>query len=322
MIHNTQTACPACGAHEAHPVSQRDGKTGEPLAVVACARCGMGFIDPLPTPEALAAWYRDHYRQEYKGAVVPKLYHVLRAARNARDRFRWLQAHGLSPAAGAQTLDVGASSGEFVYLLQHQGYDAWGVEPHAGYAGHAREHLELRIEAGTLNEAADRLPTGNWSLITMFHVLEHTADPVQTLARLRSLLAPGGKVYIEVPDAAWPGAPNNMFFRAHTLYFTAHTLPQVAQAAGFRVLADNFDEQENLRVVLEPDASIKPQFRPSNALLRAQEQRRWLPYLWRSLMAGRPLRRIRQRIEEKRTASRLADARAVLDCVYADADSD
>ena len=88
MIHKTQTACPACGAHEAHLVSQRDGKTGEPLTVVACARCGMGFIDPLPSPEALVAWYRDHYRQEYKGAVVPKLYHVLRAARNARHRLQ------------------------------------------------------------------------------------------------------------------------------------------------------------------------------------------------------------------------------------------
>ena len=156
----------------------------------------------------------------------------------------------------------------------------------------------------------------------MFHVLEHTADPVQTLARLRSLLAPGGKVFIEVPDAAWPGAPNNMFFRAHTLYFTAHTLPQVAQAAGFRVVADNFAEQENLRVVLQADDSVQPEVQPNDALLRAQAQRRWLPYLWRSLMAGRPLRRVRQRLEEKRTASRLADGRAVLDCVYADADTD
>ncbi len=322
MSHKTRTACPACGNHEAHVVSQRDGKTGEPLLVVSCARCGMGYTDPLPSPEELAAWYRDHYRQEYKGAVVPKLYHVLRAARNARDRYRWLQAHGLAPQAGAQTLDVGASSGEFVYLLQHQGCEAWGVEPHAGYAGHAREHLELRIEAGTLGEAADRLPMGNWSLITMFHVLEHTADPVQTLQRLRSLLAPGGRVFIEVPDASWPGAPNNMFFRAHTLYFTAHSLPQLAHAAGFRVVADNFAEQENLRVVLEPDASVQATFKSDDSLLRGQAQRRWLPYLWRSLMAGRPIHRVKQRLEEKRTASRLADGRAVLDCVYTDADTD
>ena len=38
---------------------------------------------------ALEQWYSTRYRQDYKGAVSPRLSHVLRAARLALERWDW-----------------------------------------------------------------------------------------------------------------------------------------------------------------------------------------------------------------------------------------
>jgi hypothetical protein len=81
------TPCPVCGAQHAEPIARVDGKTNEPLLKVNCRVCGLGRIDPLPTRLELEAWHPHYYRQEYKHAASPALRHVLRAGRNARDRW-------------------------------------------------------------------------------------------------------------------------------------------------------------------------------------------------------------------------------------------
>ena len=78
---SVSTNCPACHQIGGTVLSTRDGKPVDPLEVVQCAHCGLGHVNPMPTPQALEAWYSNHYRQDYKGAVSPRLSHVLRAAR-------------------------------------------------------------------------------------------------------------------------------------------------------------------------------------------------------------------------------------------------
>jgi 2-polyprenyl-3-methyl-5-hydroxy-6-metoxy-1,4-benzoquinol methylase len=311
-----QTPCPACGRLEADVVSTRDGKTGEALLVVACAGCGLGRIDPFPTPEGLAQWYKTRYRQDYKASVRPKLTHVLRAARLAQERWAWASRQ---PGRGAprRTLDVGASGGEFVYLMQTLGADAHGVEPHEGYSTYARSDLGLQVVSGTLQEHLPTLPPQSYDLVSMFHVLEHLLDPVQALRDLAGLLAPGGHLLIEVPDASRLSSPNNMFFRAHTLYFTSHALTAVAQAAGLRVVAHNFDAQANLLVLLQPDAALgQPVWQPDHSLVQGQAQRRWDRYLWSRLGSGYLWRRWLSRRNEKQTAAQHTHARDLLNAVY------
>ncbi|MFD0666816.1 class I SAM-dependent methyltransferase [Ramlibacter sp. MAHUQ-53] len=313
-----RTSCPACGADRGHVLSDRDGKTGEPLTVVECGGCGLGHVHPMPTAETLEAWYTHQYRQDYKAAEVPHLRHVLRAARIARARWDWLAARpGFTPPARA--LDIGASSGEFVYLLGRRGVAARGIEPHAGYSRFARDALGLDVAAGTLQQHLPDLPDGGFELVSMFHVLEHLTDPLGTLRAIARLLAPQGRLFIEVPDAAGTSAPRNTFFRAHTLYFSPHSLRAVAHAAGFEVEADNFASRGNLRVVLRRSPAPAPEapWAPSDALRQAQQARRWHRYLWERLRDGHAWRRHAARAEEKRTASAFGAPRPLLDAVYA-----
>jgi 2-polyprenyl-3-methyl-5-hydroxy-6-metoxy-1,4-benzoquinol methylase len=313
----TLSPCPACGSTTGVLLSDTDGKTGEPLTVVQCSGCGLGRIDPMPTDEALARWYAASYRQDYKAAATPRLTHVLRAGRLARDRWRWasLQRPGFQPS---RTLDIGASSGEFVYLMQRQGAQARGLEPHQGYSTYAREQLGIQVDTGALQERLAELPQHHYDLVSMFHVLEHLTDPIGTLRALASLLTPSGLLLIEVPDVSRLSSPRNTFFRAHTLYFCDHSLRAVVRAAGLETVAGNGGSGGNLLVLLRP--AVVPQaalWRPSDALLEGQRARSWPRYLAARLISGYPWQRLRTRRDEKATAARFARPRELLDSVYA-----
>lgn len=323
-----QTPCPCCHSRAARIVATRDGKTGEPLLTVSCEGCGLGRIDPLPTEQALAAWYATRYRQAYKGAEQPALRHVLRAGRNALNRWQWLRAHSpvqdwTSQAATRTTLDIGASSGEFVALMRSLGFDARGVEPHQGYASYANGVLGLAVSHGTLQSQLDAIPAGSLDLITLFHVFEHLTDPLDALRRMASRLKPGGLLYIEVPNATRPCSPHYMFFRAHTLYFTGPSLRWTLQAGGLSVLAHSPDDADNLSIVATPGntpaAAPLPPADHGHPLVRAQQQRRWARYLLQQLASGRPLHKWRTRQEEKRTSAQYGSGAELLHALYREA---
>lgn len=318
------TPCPACGTTTAEPVAHVDGKTGEPLTTVNCNTCGLGRIDPLPTTQSLEAWYANHYRQDYKNAFQPAIRHVVRAGRNALSRWQWLEDHLSATAstlpATSRTLDIGASSGEFVYLLQKRGCDAHGIEPHTGYATHARDVLGLKVANGSLNNMLPQKRDGHFDLISMFHVLEHLNDPLHTLKQLRQKTGPVGHLLIEVPNATRFCSPRYMFFKAHTLYFTQSSLHQTLRAAGWHVVAHNQATDDNLIVLASPhaDADLErsPAWEPSRALVEAQQRRTWAAYLAHQLASGRFLQKIHRRQEENRIARAHSSARAVLDHLY------
>lgn len=340
--------CPLCLRRHAFVVSECDGKTGDPLRVVACASCGFVRQDPLPAPRALADYYRDRYRVAYKGASRPKLKHVWRAATLARDRFAFLAHH---VGAGARVLDVGAGGGEFVSLLSRRGYRASGIEPNRGWAEFARGAYGIDVRVGVLEDVAP--DGGRHDAITLFHVLEHVADPVSTLRDLRERLTPGGTLVLEVPNVEYlRGAPTNMFFRAHVHYFSARTLLAAADLAGLVPVSPRPDPRSlNLRVAFRardeapgapgaggpaparvapsearhagrmgaaPAPLTGPMPQPARRALRAQALRTWSRYLaWR-----RALPRLRERFArspiERGLGERFRDPKALLDACYAE----
>ncbi|MGG7377668.1 methyltransferase domain-containing protein, partial [Escherichia coli] len=77
------------------------------------------------------------------------------------------------------------------------------------------------------------------SLITMFHMLEHVADPRRTLATIREWLLPGcGRLFVEVPNVlSTVQAPRHRFHYAHLYNYSAATLEAFGNAAGLRLVS-------------------------------------------------------------------------------------
>jgi 2-polyprenyl-3-methyl-5-hydroxy-6-metoxy-1,4-benzoquinol methylase len=281
----------------------------------------MGRIDPLPSEMDLEAWYSTHYRQMYKGSTKPHLRHVLRAARNALERLQWLQ--GKAPFANPErssprTLDIGASSGEFVALMKSLGCEAYGIEPHEGYASFANS-LGLNVVNGSLRGALMSMGSQTFELVTMFHVLEHLSDPVGALRLIGQKLSPGGRLYLEVPNATRATSPTYMFFKAHTLYFDQTSLSSLLSTAGYDIVALSGSDEGNLRVVgrFQPAQVSKSVYPSNHALMTAQKERTWGRYLIRQAIQGQPFRKLVASYQEKRAANTYQDAADLLSDIYA-----
>lgn len=220
--------CGLCGDREREVLATR-GRGHRPLTTAVCRGCGLVSHHPLPSPAEMAEFYAKHYRIAYKGGFEPKRKHSLRALRGAIAR-----AVRLAPFvhAGTQVLDIGASSGEFVYVMARSGFHASGIEPNEAYADFARRSYGVSVETGGFEEAA--LCDASLHLVTMNHVLEHVADPWQALRRVHAWLAEDGVLFLEVPNlSATHKQVANIFHMAHIWNFTPETLLLLAWQCGF-----------------------------------------------------------------------------------------
>jgi hypothetical protein len=87
------------------------------------------------------------------------------------------------------------------------------------------------------------IPSGSIDVVTMWHFFEHDYDPVKSIEMAGNVMAPGGKLIIEVPRLdsltfklfgnKWPGvqAPQ------HTALYSKDTLTRIVEENGFEIEA-------------------------------------------------------------------------------------
>ncbi|MCU0830978.1 MAG: class I SAM-dependent methyltransferase [Rhizobiaceae bacterium] len=221
--------CPLCGGTEHEKVSSRD-RHGNPLVSVLCLGCGVITNDPIPTDAELAAFYTRDYRKSYKGAAIPSKRQVWRNFGRLVAHFEANTGFYRAPITG---LDLGAGSGEFLFLAKVKGLHFIGVEPNEDYAHYCRDMLGLDVRTNLLEELT--FPEASFDMIRLSHVLEHMRDPVRSLKTLSSWLKPGGLLYIEVPqtdDEARRKLRGRMFHFGHIFNFDPFTLRLAAARAG------------------------------------------------------------------------------------------
>lgn len=185
----TLLACPACGARA---VIERFRKTG--YCYVACIECGLARLDPLPSEVEAATLYDDSYfvgggNGGYRDYAGDEALHRL----NARRRLALL---GDAQPDPGQLLDIGCAHGFFLDEARRSGWRVQGVEIAHAPAEFARQRLGIAVEADLRSLAA-----GTFDSVTMFQVLAHTVDPAHAVADAVRLLAPGGVLVVETPDA-------------------------------------------------------------------------------------------------------------------------
>lgn len=158
---------------------------------------------------------------------------------------------------GARVLDVGCATGYLAAELTQRGCVVDGVEfdpaaaEQARRPGRCREVVAGDLESPLTREAVEAmLGTARPQYVLCADVLEHLRDPWSTLAWLRTLLAPGGRAVISVPNIAhWTArrallrgrfdyTDFGLFDRTHLRFFTRASARELARRAGFAVLAE------------------------------------------------------------------------------------
>jgi SAM-dependent methyltransferase len=211
----------------------------ERFPYVRCAACGTVAAHPVPTPEILERAYANAYYPSGRASLLERVLEPV-ARREAR---RVVTA---VPAAG-ELLDVGCGPGRFMARLRASGWTGpmRGLEPDAGAAERASDLLGVPVRVGGVETLGDEAP--GLSAVVLRHVIEHVPQPLQTLQDLRSLLAPGGVLYLGTPDARALSA--RVFGRywhgydppRHLFAFTAEGMRALLERAGFAIEREHWD---------------------------------------------------------------------------------
>lgn len=111
-------------------------------------------------------------------------------------------------------LDLGCGRGEWLELLDREGFDATGVDLDEGMLK-ACEQLHLTAHKADALSYLESLPDASVGVVSAFHMVEHIPfDALQQLVQqaLRVLI-PGGLLIMETPN------PENLQVGAHTFYY-------------------------------------------------------------------------------------------------------
>jgi SAM-dependent methyltransferase len=198
----------------------------------ACARCGSVQQPALPRGAALLDLYRGMRDDDY----------LAEEAGRRRTARRLLARLGAAPGAGgARLLEVGCGHGLLLDEARRLGWTVRGLDLSKSAAGHARDTLDLDVAEIPVEDPA--LDGEAFDAIVLADVVEHLDDPLATLRRCRSLLAPGGALLIVTPDpssrtARLAGARWWGFLPAHTCLIPRAELRRIVAGLGLAVVDD------------------------------------------------------------------------------------
>jgi len=229
------TACPLCASAAARPLA-----VYPELTWVSCD-CGLIYKrSEVPDP-AVAEFYESGY---FGAGEQGRRYTQRTRRRIQKSRNQILDVLNVVPPG--PLLDIGCSVGYTLRAARELGLSPTGSDL-SQYAIRSCREQGFRAEAGELS----KLPfaDGEFGIVTMKHVLEHTPDPRAALREVHRVLKAGGGLFIAIPHAGYRKARRapqaSRYYlpaahgREHFVYYTPATLTRLLEQEGFAVKAVN-----------------------------------------------------------------------------------
>ena len=204
--------------------------------IVRCTACGHMQLANLPAEADLLELYEDAASEHYVSEEAGQR-HTARETLEVIER-HVIRPHPLTPQP-PRMLDLGCWVGFLLAEARLRGWEVTGVEPSTFASAYARERLGLPVIQADLFTAD--LPAGSFDAVVLGDVIEHLPDPAAALERIAGLLAPGGVLFLALPDAGstlarrmgrrwWSVIPT------HVQYFTRASMDRLLRRTGYRPL--------------------------------------------------------------------------------------
>ena len=237
-----------------------------------CRDCGLVWLDPRPTPQALGACYpaykphqakptapaarrfgplRDALRgsilaagKNYPAGKCPAILLSLGKVLNLLPQARHMASFGYSELVhpfvpAGKLLEIGCGAGAYLGLMQRLGWDVRGVDFSPMAAETARKAHGVDGFVGRLQDAGHE--SSSFDAVSMNHAIEHIDDLPILLNECLRVLKPGGRLVLTTPNLK--SLAHRIFGRdwlaldspRHLWVFSSTTLGRIVERAGFSV---------------------------------------------------------------------------------------
>ena len=189
-----------------------------------CRDCGFMAYTPRPTAEDILVKYERLTRSEGGG---PQLRTAIGEYLDSKRASRTFETVVRVVGTGKHTvLDYGGADGFLMLPFLEHGCQCSLVD----YYQHQIPGV-IKIADDT-----DDLPAGlRFDVIVCSHVLEHVANPLDLVIKLRDLLGEDGVIYAEVPSEIWAGIRIEGDPVTHVNFFTRRSFESLFKAAGCQI---------------------------------------------------------------------------------------
>ncbi|MFB6257069.1 MAG: class I SAM-dependent methyltransferase [Flavobacteriales bacterium] len=197
----TLAQCPICNsAEQAFFLSCKDHTvSGEHFDIQECSNCRFRYTDPRPAEESIGDYYESEAYISHSNKTKGPIDALYKVARQYTVRKKHRTVRRSAENLPLTILDHGCGTGEFLAQCQKKGWQVHGLEPDEGARQQATELLGGNVDPpDTLNA----LPSESFSIITLWHVLEHVPRLQETVRELKRVLRPEGTLFIAVPNCS------------------------------------------------------------------------------------------------------------------------
>jgi SAM-dependent methyltransferase len=247
------THCPICGASSAEPVLTHPDGYLPILHLQRCRGCQMVYLNPRLTLASIVAVEDESEVYSFDQTVAESW--ITEGLTSLV-----IQLEGYVRTSGRRLLDIGCNRGLLMEAARRRGWQPTGVEISPESANRARTDYGL-----TVYNALEQVdPTPQFDLITAWHVLEHTLNPVDFLTGAAARLVPGGVLALQVPSFDFLEQFRqrdqliNVVCSVHNFYFTETNLPPVLARTGLQLqqLENNPESLLLTAICTKPLASV------------------------------------------------------------------
>jgi 2-polyprenyl-3-methyl-5-hydroxy-6-metoxy-1,4-benzoquinol methylase len=246
-MEKADSTCIICGNSRRSPLYAQDQ-----WQVHKCNNCGLGILDPRPGKDELDELYAQAYFQShYNAALSPSSAEMKKRLQQENHRLRFFRK--LKPQG--KVLDIGCGRGYFLLACRQAGYEVAGIDISAAAASYVSNELKIPVHIGGIDQIA--LAAGSFDVITMWHSLEHTADPNSYLQSAGKWLKDDGILIVDVPNYEGYDARMNWHnwphwdLPYHFYHFTKNSLLALLQKNGFATIREKDYLSEYIKTKLE-----------------------------------------------------------------------
>lgn len=221
-----------------------------PFSVLKCLNCGLAFIHPLPKKEDLKKYYSFYYKSQINSDYsrgISLNYKDTYMSEIINDRLYHLRKY----CQGGKLLDIGCGTGVFLNEARESGWEVSGIDIAEDAVKYAQEKFKLEVFQGELESI--NLPEAYFDVITMWDLIEHLKNPLDTLKKANKIMKDNGKIIILTPNEnsllkkaiflffklsgkRWNFLVKRGYGIHHLYYFSDKNIDKLLTKAAFRIL--------------------------------------------------------------------------------------